>query len=189
MAPETGGWIKGLTLKGRFHFVALHYGEDALRQVLQELSAESRETLAKRVTATSWYPFSLQLELDDAICTVLMGSQAEEDYRRLGAGNAAFQFAENTRQPATNPHLVAQSVAHLYQRYQRPGRMDYRRVDTHRAGIDVLEGVCVPRSCWVNAGYLTEAVSQAGVADVKVAVTGCGATPSRCHYDVRWHPA
>jgi hypothetical protein len=181
--------IKGVTLKSRLDFIRHEYGEEGLQKLLPHLKEEARELFAnpKRIRATSWYEFDIQVDLDQALCKYLAGGD-EGIYRKMGGWSAEFQEAHAALTDFREPLKFLQMHSVIFGRFFEPGRMEVEMVGPTEAYMRIYEFRSVKENCETNMGFLTRSLEIIGASNIKVKETQCTEDPGVpfCEYHIIW---
>ncbi len=99
--------VKGAVLLSRSAYVKAEFGTDAWDRVLQKLPEDSRRDLKGIILSSSWYPFEINKELDQAIVNVVGGGNlnvqigvvctALSDCHEVGTCDPATGLCSNPR--------------------------------------------------------------------------------------------
>lgn len=181
--------VKGVVLIARKDFVESAYGDEGWQKILMSLREPHVGVLRGQLLPFSWYPFSTNQALDNAICQVLasgdtgvfreMGRFSAE--KNLGSVHATFVRGDD-------PHaLIANSRAILRTYYDEGERVYERKGERACALITTGEG-CYSRSdCETNLGWFERAVEIMGGRNVEAKEISCrGLGAERCEYHFSW---
>src|SRR5262245_50124087 len=145
--------IKGSVLLARLAFVETQGGKDAVDRVVGRVPADSRGLL-RNVLASTWYPFELGRQLDDAVLQEL-GNGRADFFVKLGEASADSNlrgvhkgFLKNCPQ-----EFLAQSPM-IYAFYYDQGRRTYEAVGPKEAVLTTYDAALVSEAeCQTNLGW------------------------------------
>lgn len=166
--------MKGTILKSRVDFMKDRFGPGALDRILPKLRGPTKEVMSRpdRIRATGWYDFSVNRELDEAICQVLAGGDTSV-YQEMGAFSNKFQGDRSTVDIYTNPWKFLEMHCLLFPRFWKPGRMELIRVGEGEAYVRFHEVRSTWANCQTNMGFIKRGLNMCGAEEVKVEETQC----------------
>lgn len=181
--------IKGITLKSRLDFIENNYGKDALQRILPGLSDLARALFSdpRKIRATSWYDFGIQIEVDRAVRDHLADGD-EEIFKKMGAWSAEFQREHSTPSDQNDPWKFLQLQAVIFGRYFKPGRMELVRASSSEGYMRLHEFRSARENCDSNLGFLKKHLEIFGLEGVEVTEIQCTEDPKvrYCEYHFKW---
>jgi hypothetical protein len=181
------GSIKGVVLRSRLAYVRESMGEVAVARVLGRLPPRERSELG-RVLPASWYPFEIQVLLDDAIAAEM--GIGEKICRLLGEQSARDNLAASHRAfvDARDPHGLLQHAAAIHDAYYDTGRRTYERAGDRRVLLRTFDCLSYSRAeCLTNMGWHHVAIEICGGLRPRVTDPFCRARgDSHCEYLCEW---
>jgi hypothetical protein len=181
--------VKGAVLLSRNAYVNAEFGKDAWDRILQKLSEESRSPLKGIILSTSWYPFEVNKELDQAIVDVVGGGDLNI-FKKIGAWSAQANLGGAHRSflsPGDPLGFLAQSDR-IYNFYYDKGRREYEATGPNSGVITTYEAETFSANdCLTVIGWYEEALKMCGAKKVVMTEDSCRARgDSCCRYQIRW---
>ena len=181
--------IKGITLKSRVEFIIHEYGEGGLQKLVESLEGMTKDLFSdtKKIRATSWYDFKIQVDVDTAIYKVLADGDGDV-YLRMGAFTADFQEDNLSIPEYKDPWKFLQLQGVIFGRYFKPGRMELKRVGPTEVCVRIHEFRSSHENCMTNIGFFMKSLENMGLKNVLVEETQCSEDPDMayCEYRVKW---
>jgi hypothetical protein len=183
-----GQFVKGITLKSRLNLIEDRWGKDAAAKVLEALPPDSKKVFTGLIASTNWYPFKIQVELDETICKVLARGN-EDIFFELGIFAAQFQKETSAiKSISKDPWTFLQMQERVFQRYTRPGIMTVEMVGKNKAIMRIKDWQTTRNACAVNRGFVKEGITIAGGKNVVVEDLACceDKGTKTCIYRISW---
>jgi uncharacterized protein (TIGR02265 family) len=181
--------VKGAVLLSRGEFVRSEFGEEAWGRVLEELSPEVREQLEGTLLTSTWYPFEISKEMDQAIVDVLGGGDLDI-FKRIGAWSARANLTGPHRAfvSAGNPQALLALTDRIYKFYYDTGYREYEETGPDSGIMTTYEAdVFSENDCLTVMGWYEEAIRMCGATRVVITEESCRARgDSCCRYRLRW---
>jgi hypothetical protein len=129
--------VKGSAPASSIRFITERFGSDAVRRVAAELPAEERAAVEAGLLASTWYPFSLLLNLSRAI-EKHFGRDVPRIQHEMGRASAdyALTIVYKLFFRIASPQFILSRAASLFRNYYTTGEL---RVVVAETGHAVLE--------------------------------------------------
>ena len=176
--------VKGIILKSRLDFLEATYGPDALESILPHLKGKAKEVFSepKKIRATSWYDFDINIEVDKVICEVLANGDTDI-FRRLGAFTNQFQTTSASKHAYHDPWKYLALHVGVLPRFWKPGRAELVKVNDGEAVIRVYDLKSNRDYCLTNLGFFQTGLELSGARNVVAEETMCTGDPGpHCEY-------
>jgi len=182
-----GQKVKGIILKSRIDFLERIYGPTALDKLLPHLKGRTKEVFSdpRKIRATGWYDFEINLEFDDAIFEVL-ANRDETVFWKMGAFTNDFQTTDSSKHAYKDPWKYLVLHVGIWPRFWKPGRAELIKVSEEEALIHIHEMRGTRRYCQTNIGFFHSGLELAGAREVSVIETQCAEDPKvrYCEYRI-----
>jgi uncharacterized protein (TIGR02265 family) len=182
--------IKGGVLLSRLQFLRKRFGQAGLEKVLARLPADDRAALTGIVIPISWYPFELNLRLDEAIAAEAPRSEQGRIFLELGVASAETNLLSNHAVfvHKGDPHHLLARAAQIYRLYYDKGRRVYEKLGDTHAQLRTYDAENVTATdCQTVVGWHQRAIEMCGGQEVHIAETRCRTRgDDYCEYDCRW---
>ncbi len=182
--------IKGGVIKARLEFVRSRAGEEGLDAVLGRLPAKDQEILRGWILPVTWFPFDLNLRLDDAIAAVMSPGDRDHIFREMGRASADANLGGPQRPYVRegDPHFLLRATPLIYSAYYKVGRRTYERTGETSAVLRTFDAEDVTRTdCLTVVGWHERAIELCGGKAVRVSETLCRTRGDpHCEYRCEW---
>lgn len=181
--------VKGAVLLSRKAFVRSEFGDDAWDRVLQKLSEASRVELQGIVLSSSWYPFTVNEELDQAIVDVVGGGNVSI-FKKIGARSAEENLSGPHRGFLTpgDPQGFLAQTDRIYRFYYDTGYREYKATGPDSGIMITYEAETFSTNdCLTVIGWYEKALQMCGAKKVFMTEESCRARGNpNCRYRLRW---
>jgi hypothetical protein len=182
------GHVKGSILLSRIAYVRERGGEDAFRELLDQLGLDDRIIVSGIVLPISWYPFEVSDALDLAICGLFGGGN--DVYKSLGASSAKAALGTTHKNfvRAHDPHGLLCHVTQLHRLYKDTGEMTYEKTGDTSAVLRTYECASFSAAdCLTNLGWHEAAIALCGGKSARARESKCRArSDGWCEYVCAW---
>lgn len=182
--------VKGTAIAGRRQYVLKYHGEDKLKAVLAQLKdQEAAHRLQGGVLKSTWYPFSLFIDLTESIDRVV-GKGDGKLYRAMAAQTAEddlstvykvfFKFLQ--------PMYIFNKAAQLWTSYYTSGKLQTTEMGPTAIELEI-QNFESPHwaHCESVLGWAQRSIELTGVKNVRAEHLECrGKGASRCRMRVLW---
>jgi hypothetical protein len=169
--------------------VRAELGDDAWRQVLDSMSESTQKQLGGSILSASWYPFTINHELDEAIVKVV-GRGDRSIFKRIGAWSAHENLSGAHRSFLVpgGPQAFLARTGSIYRSYYDQGHRDYEATGPTSGVMTTYEAETFSANdCLTVIGWHEEALAMCGARDVVIVEQSCRANGApHCRYEVRW---
>lgn len=181
---------KGLILLARREFVESRWGKAGWEKVLRRLSREDQQVLRGLILAIAWYPFELNLRLDQAIAEIHSPHDRKEVFLEMGRASAEVNMLKlhPSYVKAGHPKHLLDNTAHIYKSYYDSGYRTCEMLSETSAVLRTYEARNVTsEDCLTVVGWYQKAIEICGGKNVKVRETQCRVDGAACcEYLCEW---
>jgi hypothetical protein len=181
--------VKGAVLLSRSAFVREELGDAAWKRVLERTSANTRKLLGGTILSASWYPFSANQELDEAIVEVV-GRGDRSIFKKIGAWSARQNLSGAHRAFLTpgDPQAFLARTSAIYRSYYDQGHRTYEKSGPTSGVMATYEAETFSADdCLTVIGWYEEALGMCGAREVVIVEQSCRANGApQCRYQVHW---
>ncbi|NOX38273.1 MAG: TIGR02265 family protein [Calditrichaeota bacterium] len=181
--------VRGLVLLSRIEFLENELDGNAMKQLADMLSPQTREMVTEQIFPVNRYPFSVLKEIDQVI-PQLVSLPLEELFRKIGTHFAPIivdRYFYNYM-VAHQPDKFLVQFKNLYLHLWGFGEYAYDFQDRHRVTLsfEYEEDIHKPY-CWFVQAFFTESIQLCGGKQVVLNEMECDAeNGERCVYKINW---